>query len=78
MKKIAIALTALSLFAAPALADTIHTDGPNNPSQASQQASFEPADAQEFAATVNQDGYPQVQLAGAKSFYFGSPVSGGR
>ncbi|MEM7634339.1 MAG: hypothetical protein AAF299_07250 [Pseudomonadota bacterium] len=28
MKNIAVALTALTIFAAPALADTIHTDGP--------------------------------------------------
>jgi hypothetical protein len=30
MKKIAIALTALGLLAAPALADTIHHDGPGS------------------------------------------------
>lgn len=29
MKNIAITLAALSIFAAPSLADTIHTDGPS-------------------------------------------------
>ncbi len=29
MKNIAVALAALTMFAAPALADTIHTDGPS-------------------------------------------------
>lgn len=28
MKNVAVALAALTIFAAPALADTIHTDGP--------------------------------------------------
>ena len=38
MKKIAIALTTLSLLTAPALADTIHTDGPTNPSKSQAQS----------------------------------------
>lgn len=78
MKKIAIALTALSLFAAPALADTIHTDGPTNPSKAQAQSVSISTSSSEFAATVSPAGEVSAPAARGKAFYFGSPVSGGR
>ncbi len=48
MKKFAIALAALTIFAAPALADTVHTDGPVQ--IASPTSSIDTK--QDFAATI--------------------------
>lgn len=78
MKKIAIALTALSLFAAPALADTIHTDGTTNPSRAQAQSVSMSTSSADFAATVTPASEVAAPAAKGKAFYFGSPISGGR
>lgn len=78
MKKIAIALTALSLLTAPALADTIHTDGPTNPSKSQAQSVSISTTSSEFAATVTPAGEVSAPAASGKAYYFGSPISGGR
>jgi hypothetical protein len=54
MKKIAIALTALSLFAAPALAESIHHDGPYS-GFASAQTTTQSTSG-DFGATVTGSG----------------------
>lgn len=81
MKKVAIALTALSMLAAPALADTIHTDGPGQGfSRTSVQATVNTSAKNSFAATVRP-----VAASGKKTNFSGrggvsihTRVGGGR
>lgn len=50
MKNVAVALAALTIYAAPALADTIHTDGPTKSKSATVVANVDAK--QDFGATI--------------------------
>ena len=54
MKKIAIALTALGLFAAPALADTVKHDGPYSGFSSNQTVT--PTSGGDFGASITAGG----------------------
>ena len=61
MKNIAITMAALTVFAAPALADTIHTDGPSKPFVSASNVDAK----QDFGATI----IPVRSTSGKKTNY---------